>query len=503
MSVELGAVSPPDTPADIRLAASRRFAIAEYFRIPYRVAPGEAPGPTEQLRAQDGAALYWPGTLAVGHPVRAAWIEGTSDAGGAIPIFGRILPDSLVAQLAAEKGGDWSPSRTVRDSSGERLGSIWADGTGNVLLPFDPDEIIENYWSERYVALTAGTGRSLVRHGLIRSYYRTRVVLPRGAQIWLRRRYAHFQARTEFPDWPIETALHDFFDLLLGLIASVAGHPLPYLAPWPKDRRWALILTHDVETAAGLRAVQPILELERSLGVRSCWNFVPHRYEVDDGLVRELITDGFEVGVHGLRHDGRDLRSLSEIMRRLPAIREAARRWDAVGFRAPAMHRNWNWMPRLGFEYDCSSPDTDPFEPQGGGCCSWLPFFNQDTLELPLTMPQDHTLFVILGQSDETTWVEKAEFLRAQGGMAQILTHPDYMGDPRIMRSYRRLLEHFAGDGTAWTALPGEVNRWWRRRAASTIEATPSGWAVAGPAAGEAAIDLLGSPRPLVSRAVL
>jgi hypothetical protein len=147
-------------------------------------------------------------------------------------------------------------------------------------------------------------------------------------------------------------------------------------------------------------------------------------------------------------------------------------------------------MPLLGFEYDSSYPDTDPFEPQHGGCCSWLPLFNQGMVELPLTMPQDHTLFVILRHHDESAWLEKAHFLRQRGGMVLLLTHPDYLATRGIMDSYRRVLERFAEDESAWKALPREVNSWWRRRAATTIEAGNGGWRLTGPGAGEATISL-------------
>ena len=83
-------------------------------------------------------------------------------------------------------------------------------------------------------------------------------------------------------------------------------------------------------------------------------------------------------------------------------------------------------MPLLGFDYDSSYPDTDPYEPQPGGCCSWLPFFNGDLVELPITLPQDHTLFEILGASTSALWLDKARFLRDRGGMALMITHPDY-----------------------------------------------------------------------------
>ena len=87
---------------------------------------------------------------------------------------------------------------------------------------------------------------------------------------------------------------------------------------------------------------------------------MPERYAVDDELVRRLGEAGCEVGVHGLRHDGRDLESLRTLRRRLPEMRRWAERWGAVGFRSPATHRVWDWMPMLGFDYDSSYPDTDP-----------------------------------------------------------------------------------------------------------------------------------------------
>jgi hypothetical protein len=74
--------------------------------------------------------------------------------------------------------------------------------------------------------------------------------------------------------------------------------------------------------------------------------------------------------------------------------------------------------------------------------------------------------------------------------MAQILTHPDYMVERRVRDAYRRLLERYAEDDTAWKALPREVAAWWRRRRASTVAPAGEGWTVVGPAAGEAVVEL-------------
>jgi hypothetical protein len=307
----------------------------------------------------------------------------------------------------------------------------------------------------------------------------------------MRRAFSRVQARTRFPRWPVETALADLYDFLFRELALVAGSPVPWIAPWPgPSARWALVLTHDVETRRGYEHIHLLRDVEAAAGYRSSWNFVAKRYEVEDSIVHDLVTAGFEVGVHGLYHDGRDLESLELLQQRLPEIRANADRWGAIGFRSPATHRRWDWMPLLGFEYDSSYPDSDPFEPQPGGCCSWLPFFNEGLVELPITLPQDHTLFVILGQRDETTWLRKTEAISKRGGMALLNTHPDYMIDRHWIDVYTRFLGAFAGDDTVWRALPREVSSWWRRRAASTVERRGERWCVVGPAADEARIEL-------------
>jgi hypothetical protein len=149
-------------------------------------------------------------------------------------------------------------------------------------------------------------------------------------------------------------------------------------------------------------------------------------------------------------------------------------------------------MPELGFEYDSSYPDTDPFEPQAGGCCSLLPYFNQETVELPITLPQDHTLYAILEQADETLWREKTEYIKGQNGMALIITHPDYLIEARVLESYKQFLAAFKEDPDVWHALPRDVNAWWRRRAASSLVETDDGWRITGPGKEEASIQFAG-----------
>jgi hypothetical protein len=445
------------------------------LRVPYATSAA-----TQVDTRLDGFSI---GDRALLWPVNGGAV-GRYVLGNGIPLYARVVSDAERDQTI---GSSWERVAVVaRD--GVPVASVRRGPDGSLLLPFDPNEACLMLLSERYAGV-AQSRRGLKR-GAMRAYYRFRPAMPRSFQIWLRRRYSVVQARTAFPRWPAETALDDLQHWLLASLAAVAGEPVPWLRPWPQGRAWALVLTHDVETLMGLGNIAPLRGIEESLGLRSSWNFVPRRYEVPDELVRSLVDDGFEVGVHGLYHDGRDLESLATLRARLPAMRSYAERWGAVGFRSPATHRRWEWMSMLGFEYDSSYPDTDPFEPQGGGCCSFLPYFNEDMVELPITLAQDHTLFVILQEESDARWIEKTELLRQRGGMALLNVHPDYMLEPHRLAVYRRYLERYAGDSSLWHALPREVNAWWRRRSRTFIERRNGHWVTAGEGADEASVAL-------------
>jgi hypothetical protein len=401
------------------------------------------------------------------------------------------MPDDRVARSLTGTGKDWFPEESVTDGE-DQLGSVWRSQAGDVVLPFDPNEVVTNFWSEGYRASVNGGSTSRLRSVAVSGYYRVRPLLPRPVQISARRLYSKVQARTTFPRWPVEPSLQQFCDLVLGWAADIAGDDVPHIAAWPSGRTWTLVLTHDVETVQGLRRLSTLRDIECAAGFRSSWNLVPRRYDVPDTTVAGLKADGFEVGLHGLYHDGRDMAD-GILDRRLPEMRRWAERWQAKGFRSPATHRAWDTMSSLPFEYDSSYPDTDPFEPQPGGSCSWLPYFIGPLVELPITMPQDHTIFVILRHADARIWIEKAERIRAAGGMALVLTHPDYLDRGPIAQAYEELLARYAGDPSLWGALPIEVARWWQRRHRSFVERTVDGWRVVGPASGDATV-LVTSP---------
>jgi hypothetical protein len=481
--------------------ATHRFLFFDYFRVPYRLAPRRQrdPGPRRAVIDRFCGRL-WKAADGDGARATLSWLRlddrdgapaGVATAGqyslNGRPIFGHVIPDSVTRQWLGGTGDGWRPVHPVLDAAGRPVASVWLAADGSVFLPFDPGEVMRRFWSERYQAAGQAT-TAAVRSALLKAYYAARPAMPRPLQITLRRIFMRVQRTSAFPGWPIETALHDLYEWLFDRVTAFAGCPVPWLDLWPDGRAWALVLTHDVETAVGCRDLHLLRDIERELGYTSSWNFVPLRYDVANDVLQALRAEGCEIGVHGLLHDGRDLGSRRLFERRLPKMRQYARRWGAVGFRAPATQRVWEWMPRLGFDYDTSYHDTAPYEPTPGGCCSYLPYFNEHMVELPITLPQDHTVFAILQHPDATVWTQKAAHVRNRRGMVLVLTHPDYADDPRLLAGYRRLLEGFEGDPSAWCVLPREVSAWWRRRADSTLERAGTSWTIQGPAAPDGSI---------------
>src|SRR5262249_7636486 len=153
-------------------------------------------------------------------------------------IFGRLLEDDQAQPWLEAIGGNWHRSTAVCDTDGTWRSSIWSDDSGNVFLPFDPNEAIETFWSERYTEflgspLTRGA-RSFAR----RSYYWAKPVIPRHLQILARRWFSNVQARTSFPSWPVETALHDLYALLFALVQNLTHERVPMISLWPRGYRW-------------------------------------------------------------------------------------------------------------------------------------------------------------------------------------------------------------------------------------------------------------------------
>jgi peptidoglycan/xylan/chitin deacetylase (PgdA/CDA1 family) len=319
----------------------------------------------------------------------------------------------------------------------------------------DPDHLLY----ERYV-------RDHGRSRRLAAFYRVKPLLPRRLQLGIRRAYAARQARRHFPRWPFEPALVEHRDAeLLREVRDAGGAPLPMVNYWPEGRRACVVLTHDVEGPQGLANLPRVLELEHRYGFVSSWNFVAEWYPIPDGLFDEIRARGGEVGLHGIRHDGKMFASRENFEAALPLIRDYARAWGAAGFRSPSTRRNADWMHELPVEYDSSFPDSDPFEPQPGGCCSIMPFCFGDVVELPMTMLQDHTMFRILREPGIDRWMRKADWIIRHHGVVTLNVHPDYVVEQFYLDLYEAFLAYLARRRDEfWQPLPRDAARWWRQR---------------------------------------
>ncbi len=297
-------------------------------------------------------------------------------------------------------------------------------------------------------------------------YYRIRPWIPTPIRQLLQLRRNSRMDRA--PDWFIPSAfLRDWRTAIDSDILADGERTI--IHPWPDGFRFASVLTHDVETKAGQRLVADLADLEEEKGFRSAWNFVPYKYTIDDGLVRDLAQRGFEIGIHGYNHDGRLFASKATFRKRVYWINAALDKYDCLGFRAPMVHRNLKWLQSLEVEYDASCFDVDPFQAMPGGVGGIWPFFAGRFVELPYTLPQDHTLLISLGEKSIRIWKQKLDFLQEWSGMAMLVTHPDYLNTPAILNVYCEFLDHLRELPNQWKALPRDVAKWWRQRDASRI----------------------------------
>jgi hypothetical protein len=304
----------------------------------------------------------------------------------------------------------------------------------------------------------------------VRLYYHLKPAIPRSIRHGLRQRLAERQRAECLDVWPI---LH----------TAAEKQPAGWCG-WPEQRRFAFSLSHDVESRKGLARVKDLAEVEMSLGFRSSFNFVPEgSYTVPAELRHWLTERGFEVGVHDHRHDGKLYHSFARFAASARRINHFLREWNAVGFRSGFMLHNLDWIRNLDVLYDSSTFDTDPFEPQSDAAETIFPFLIQRAnanpiVELPYTLPQDSTLFVLLRERTNQIWKNKLSWIAKHGGMALLNVHPDYACVGKSpgryeypIELYRDFLEHarrvYADD--YWHALPREVATFFRKTASPGI----------------------------------
>ena len=379
--------------------------------------------------------------------------------------------------------GHYSADQTSIPAGGLRDASLDIElRDGIVYLPFDPSEVIDNLRCEKYIENWRHDSPLSV---LTELYYLTRPMLPVVIRRHLQRCYLRGWERIPFPRWPVDTSVDSLLaNLLLLSIRSSRVEQVPFIWFWPEGAPSCAIMTHDVETATGRDFCRNLMDIDDSVGVKASFQIIPEeRYRVDEEFLSSIRRRGFEVVVHDLNHDGHLYKTRKQFLERAMKINAYGREYSAKGFRAGVLYRKQLWYDALDFEYDMSVPNVAHLDPQRGGCCTVMPYFLGDLLELPVTTTQDYSLFKMLNDYSTNLWKQQIELIMEKHGLMSFVVHPDYITGPRECRTFKTLLNvlvRLREEKRIWITTPGNVNDWWRQRAEMTLVEHGDGWEIEG-----------------------
>ncbi len=371
---------------------------------------------------------------------------------------------------------DPSPAEALHDALAEVVVE-----NGKVSLPFSPENVVENLYRETY----AGEWRKGALSILTQIYYFLRPVLPVYVRRQLQMLHLGNWNKLPFPSWPADCSVDNLMQRLMLLSLRASGeNRIPFIWFWPDSHSSCAIMTHDVETQKGYEDCVALMDIDDSFGIKASFQIIPEeRYDVRASLLKEIHRRGFEVCVHDLNHDGHLYKNREQFLKRAARINAYGREFGAEGFRAAVLYRKQLWYDALDFSYDMSVPNVAHLDPQRGGCCTVMPYFLNDILEIPVTTIQDYSLYNIVKDYSITLWKQQAEIIMEKHGCMSFIVHPDYIAQPRALGVFKELLAHLdrlRSENSVWITIPREVNRWWRERAAMRLVKTPKGWRVEG-----------------------
>jgi len=405
----------------------------------------------------------------------------------------RFGADTICYGRLAGGGVAESPETVSRDAmEAIRQWDALSDGVKPIPLPFDAGEVIENLRLERYAA-GFSAGRPTMPEAVRQAYYLVRPVLPAPIRKYLQKRHFRGWEKLRFPAWPVDATVERVHKKLLALALEAKGAAeIPFIWFWPRGLPSCAMMTHDVETSAGLKACPRLMDLDDAFGIKSAFGFVPEkRYTLPAGFLEEVRARGFEINIHDLNHDGHLFAERDEFLRRAARINDYAAVYGAKGFRSAILYRNVEWFDALAFAYDMSIPNVAHLEPQRGGCCTVMPFFIGNMLELPVTMAQDYTVFHMLDDYSLDLWKRQHGLIMEEHGLASFCAHPDYLIPRRASEAYTALLQYLSdlrSAGKIWMAQPGEVDTWWRQRSRMQLVSEGGQWRIEGPGSEQARI---------------
>lgn len=401
------------------------------------------------------------------------------------PGFFQFGPETICYGRCASDRHRAKPDASLPDL----LPRVSAARKSSLTLPFDPTEVIDNLRLERYPCSRMGKSEKALKN----IYYQLRPLTNRSLRIGVQKLRAANWGNRRFPQWPVDTTVENICERLLLLALKASGaDKIPFIWFWPGGQRGAVLMTHDVETKAGRDFTTQLIDIDESFGLKASFQVVPReRYEVTPEYLDSIRDRGFEVCVQDLNHDGRLFDDREEFERRVAMINQHGREFGASGFRSAVLYRNLEWFPDFEFSYDMTVPNAAPLDPQRGGCCTVMPYFIGNVLELPLTTVQDYTLFHVLNERSIDLWKAQMNTILAKSGMATFLVHPDYILEADTELAYKELLaalKEMRKTHALWFALPGDVDSWWRARSQMSLVKEGKSWRIVGDGAERAVV---------------
>jgi hypothetical protein len=374
-----------------------------------------------------------------------------------------------------------NPAETPNGGLRNALSDIAVRG-GVTLLPFDPSQVAENLRCELYV----GDWRStMLMSALSKMYYFVRPILPVSIRKHIQKFHLKVRDNQAFPRWPVDCSVDNMLRQVLLLALRANGLPrIPFIWFWPDGAPSACIMTHDVETEMGRDYCSTLMDINSSFGINASFQIIPEqRYTVSPEFLDSIRNRGFEVAVHDLNHDGKLFRDHEQFIERAAKINDYGKEFRADGFRAGVLYRKQVWFDALKFSYDMSVPNVANLDPQRGGCCTVMPYFLGNILEIPVTATQDYTLFFILDSYSIDLWKQQIGLIMENHGLLSFIVHPDYIGNARESDIYKALLTYLVRlreEKGVWSTTPREVNRWWRQRAGMNLVERNGQWEIEG-----------------------
>lgn len=328
-----------------------------------------------------------------------------------------------------------------------------------IIFNFDIEKTINNLIHERYLKIR-------------RPFYTFLPIniqsIPGPTRSFLKKMF-FCKGKGTFPSWPIEPSVETLRYVYLKCIrlAGNTGKTKPF---WPNKKRYAVILTHDIETKKGFKKIDDFIALEKKYGVQSCINLLGGGYGIPIKDYKKFDSLKFEFGMHGYDHSNKLIFLKKHKILKLLWWDYTIQKWmNLTGFRSPSLLRSPKLFEVLEpmFKWDSSCIDTERGSQiaYANGCCTIFPFYKRGLLEIPITMPQD-----ALG-GNINVWLKKLGFIKQVGGMAVFNIHaePHLSGNYAGLKQYELLLKIITKDKAAWITLPRDLTKWWSKRCLKNV----------------------------------